>query len=494
VRVTDSASQSITRTLAITVKPADKLAPFGVLETPDVRATLNNTASGSGWALDNVGVSKIEVLIDGQKATEAIYGLNRPDIGAVWGSAFPNAGSSGFSFVLDTTKFSVGEHILAIRLIDAAGNTTVVGTRTVMFQNLVFTITTIDLIRGTRNQPYSMQMGAANGRPPYTWSLLSGSLPAGLSMNVAGLISGTPTVFGVFPFVVRATDSIGAVAIASVTLTVLSDVEALRIISNGPLLQGTTGVDYTYQLLFVGGIPPRTWSVASGALPPGLSLSSSGIISGKPADVGTFNFTTRLTDSTQTSVTSQPLQITVVAGPLIIVTSGDLTRGTVSSQYLFTLEKLGGDPPYTWALASGALPPGLLMNPATGVIAGIPTQFGTFSFAVRLTDSQPESVTSGTLRIIVDPAPLLITSTGDLTGGRVNIDYSFQLVATGGRTPYTWALVAGAPLPPGLTLDPATGVISGRPTTAGVYAFTVKVTDATPATATSSLLRITISP
>jgi hypothetical protein len=493
VRVTDSASQSVTRTLAITVKPADKLAPFGVLETPDVRATLNNTASGSGWALDNVGISRVEVLIDGQKVTDAIYGLSRPDIGAVWGSAFPNAGQSGFSFVIDTTKFSTGEHTLAIRLLDAAGNTTIVGTRAIVFQNVVFTITTTEILRGTRNQPYSMQLSAANGRPPYSWTLASGSFPPGVSLNAAGLISGTPTAFGQFPFAVRATDSNGANAVASFVLVVVPDIEILRIISNGTLPQGSTGVDYTHQLLFVGGVAPRTWSLGTGAFPLGLSLSPSGVISGKPTQVGTYTFNVRLTDSSPTTVTSAPLQITIIPGPLVILTSGDLTRGTVSAPYFATLQALGGRSPYTWSIASGTLPPGLLLDPATGVIAGVPTEFGAFSFAVTLRDSQPESVTSGTLRIIVDPAPLLITSTGDLTGGQVNTDYSLQLVATGGRTPYTWAVATG-PLPPGLTLNPTTGVISGRPTAAGVYAFTVRVTDSTPTTVTSAQLRITISP
>jgi hypothetical protein len=493
VRVTDSAGQAVTRTLAITVKPADKLAPFGVLETPDVRATLNNTASGSGWALDNVGIAKIEVLVDGQKAGEAIYGLSRPDIAAVWGTGFPNAGHSGFSFVLDTTKFTTGEHTLAIRLLDAAGNATVVGTRTIVFQNLVFTITTTDITRGTKNQAYSMQFTAANGRPPYTWTLISGSLPSGLSMNAAGLISGTPLVFGSFPFAVRATDSTGATAVASFTLIVVSDIEQLRVISNGTLDQGSTGVDYSYQLLFAGGVPPRTWTTGTGTMPPGLSLSGSGVISGKPTQVGTFTFSVRLTDSSPTTVTSQPLQITVIPGPLVIVTTGDLTRGRVNSSYSFPLQKLGGASPYTWELASGALPAGLTLNTSSGVISGTPTQFGTFPFTVKLTDSQPVDVTSGTLRIVVDPAPLVITSTGDLPGGRVNIDYSQQLVATGGKTPYTWALATG-PLPPGLTLNTATGVISGKPTATGAFAFTVNVTDSTPTTVTSTQLRITVSP
>jgi hypothetical protein len=492
VRVTDSAGQSVTRTLAITVKPADKLAPFGLLETPDVRATLNNTATGSGWALDNVGIARIEVLVDGQVIGQAIHGLSRPDIASVWGAAFPNAANSGFSFGLDTTRFSTGEHTLAVRLVDAGGNATVVGTRTIIFQNAVFSITTTSLLRGTKNTPYSMQLSATNGRLPYTWALASGSLPPGLSLNVAGLISGTPLAFGNFPFVVRATDFNGAIAVGSFTLTVVSDVELLRIVSNGALDEGRTGVDYAYQLLFAGGVPPRTWTMATGSLPPGLSLSGGGVISGKPTQIGTFTFTVRLTDSAPTTVTSQPLEITVVPGPLVIVTTGDLTKATLGASYSFTLQKLGGVSPYTWAPTGGAFPTGLSLNPNTGVISGTPTELGTFTFTVRLTDSQPVSTTSGTLRIIVDPPPLVITSAGDLAGGRVNIDYSQQLLATGGITPYSWTVATGT-LPPGLTLN-ATGVISGRPTAIGTFAFTVRVTDATPTTATSAQLRITVSP
>jgi putative Ig domain-containing protein len=492
VRVTDSAQQSVTRTLAITIRPADRIAPFGTLETPDSRATLNRTASGSGWGLDNVGVTTVDILIDGQKIGEAIYGVSRPDIAIAW-PTFPNAANAGFAFNFDTTKFSNGEHTLAVRLFDAAGNATVLGTRTIEFQNAVFSVITTDILRGRKGDPYSMQLAAANGRPPYTWTLISGSLPAGLSMNASGLISGTPTTFGNFPFAVRATDSVGATAVASFTLQIQSDIEPLQILSSGDLPQASTGVIYSQQLLFTGGTAPRAWSMASGSLPPGMTLGSSGIISGAPTNVGVYNFTVRLTDATQTSVTSQPLRITVTPGPLIIQSTGDLARGRVANSYSYTLQKIGGAPPYTWAVATGSLPPGLSLNASTGIISGVPTQDGTFSFTMQLTDSQPLTVTSTTMRIIVDVAALTITSSGDLTGGRVNQDYSYTLQFTGGRSPYTWAVTSGT-LPNGLTLKPDTGVISGKPTATGNFAFTVSLTDGTPTTVQSSQLRIAITP
>ena len=263
VRVTDSAQQSVTRTLAILIKPADKLAPFGNLETPDFRATLNTMATGSGWALDNVGVTTIEVIVDGHKVGEAIYGLNRPDIGAIWGS-FPNAGRSGFSFAFDTTTLSNGEHILSVRLLDAAGNVTVIGTRPIVTQNSVLSITTSALTRGRKGEPYSIQFQAVNGRPPYSWTLFSGSLPTGISLNASGLMSGTPSVFGNFTFGIRVTDSSNVSAIASYVLTVLPDVDPLRVLSNGEQAPGLTGINYSQQLFFLGGRPPVQWSIASG--------------------------------------------------------------------------------------------------------------------------------------------------------------------------------------------------------------------------------------
>jgi hypothetical protein len=493
VRVTDSAQVSATRTLAIQVKPADKLAPFGGLETPGYNSTLNNIATGTGWALDNIAVATVEVLVDGQKVGEATYGQPRPDIATVWGN-FPNSANSGFTFSLDTTKFSNGDHTLAVRALDAAGNATLIGTRRVTLQNRVFIITTTELTRGKKGEAYSLQLQAANGVQPYTWTLASGSLPAGLSLNASGRIAGTPTVFGNFPVTIRVTDANGTPAIAGYTLTILPDVEPLRVISSGEQFEGLTGVQYTNQLYYAGGRSPIQWSVATGALPPGLTLDAqSGIVSGRPRQAGTFNFTARVTDSNQQVANSGPLTITVRIGPLSVLTAGTQVAGRTGVDYSLLLGALGGASPYTWAVASGTLPPGLSVGTTTGLITGKPSQVGSFTFIVRVTDSVGTVAASDPIRIDVTAGPLIITSAGDLTAGKVNTAYTHQLAALGGRTPYAWAIATGA-LPAGLTLNPASGVISGTPTQAGIFNFTLTLTDGTPQSVSSGLLRIIVSP
>jgi len=494
VRVTDSAQQSVTRTLAITIKPADKLAPFGNLETPDFHATLNNTASGSGWALDNVGVATIEVLVDGTKVGEAIYGLSRPDIGAIWGS-FPNAGHAGYGFTFDTTKFANGEHTLVVRLLDAAGNATLVGTRPITTQNSVFMITTTTLPRGRKGEAYSQQLQTANGRPPYTFMLASGALPAGLSLNAAGLISGTPTVFGSnFTFSVRASDANGVLSVASFALTIVPDIDPLRVVSNGDLLAGLTGINYATQLFFTGGHPPVTWAVNSGALPPGLTLNANtGIIAGRPATVGNYSFTVRITDTDNTTAVSLPLNLSIALGPLGVIDTGTLSAGATGVNYSYPLHGTGGTMPYTWAVDSGALPTGLALNPTTGAITGKPTIPGSYDFVIRITDSTSAFALSDPLRITVTSGPLSVVTVGDLTAAQVNHDYLFTLLANGGTLPYTWSLVSGA-LPGGLTLDATTGNISGKPTAAGTFTFIMRVRDAANVQANSSQLRIIVAP
>jgi hypothetical protein len=146
---------------------------------------------------------------------------------------------------------------------------------------------------GRVGTPYSQTLAARDGASPYTWSLASGSLPPGLSLSSAGVISGTPTTRGTFAFSVKVTDL--AVVADTVDFTIV--ISKLTITTAAALPAGQVGAQYSQTLAANDGATPYTWSVASGSLPPGLSLSSAGVISGTPTTQGSYTFSIKVTDS-----------------------------------------------------------------------------------------------------------------------------------------------------------------------------------------------------
>jgi subtilisin family serine protease len=237
---------------------------------------------------------------------------------------------------------------------------------------------------------------------------------------------------------------------------------------------GTVGQAYSQTLAATGGTPPYAWSLDSGSLPPGLTLNgSTGAITGTPTSAGTASFTARVTDDLEQSDT-QSLTIAVAPPPAPTITTSSLPGGEVGVSYSATLAASGGTQPYAWSVDSGSLPDGLALDPGTGAIAGVPTTAGSFSFTARVTDDLDQTDTAE-LTVVVAPPPTVATTS--LPGANVGSAYGATLQATGGTTPYSWSLDPG-PLPPGLALDSSTGAITGTPTSAGTFTFTVRVTDA----------------
>jgi hypothetical protein len=269
------------------------------------------------------------------------------------------------------------------------------------------------------------------------------------------------------------------------------------IIATTSLLGGKVNTAYSQTLAASGGSGIFTaWSVTSGALPGGLTLApSTGVISGTPNTVGTFNFTVKVTDSAGATAT-QALSIVIAAAtsspiinPNVFVFSNGNSNGKINIAYSGYLSASGGSGFYTaWSVISGALPGGLTLAPSTGYIYGTPTTAGTFNFTVQVTDSAGATATQA-LSIVIAAAATgspIITTTS-LQGGKVNTAYSQTLAASGGSGIFTAWSVTSSALPGGLTLAPSTGVISGTPNTAGTFNFTVQVTDSNNATATQAL-------
>lgn len=186
------------------------------------------------------------------------------------------------------------------------------------------TVTTASLPVGTQGVPYLTTLAAANGTPAYTWSISAGSLPQGLTLSPAGVISGTPTAKSSLSFTVQVGDSAVPQNTAQRLLSITINAPPLVIID--PFLPfGYVTVPYTYQLRGTGGVQPYTWT--STALPAGLTLSTTGRITGTPTVVGTTNVTFTVTDSAATS-TPKALSITIASAPSVTI-SGTWTYDKV---------------------------------------------------------------------------------------------------------------------------------------------------------------------
>jgi Putative Ig domain len=253
-------------------------------------------------------------------------------------------------------------------------------------------------------------------------------------------------------------------------------------IVNTSFTPGNTGSSYSVALQATGGTTPYTWSV-TGSLPPGLVLNSAGSITGTPTASGTFPFTLVVIDSSKTSASrTVSIIITGSSARVSITTVSPLPAGTVGQPYSQGLTANGGALPYQWTAGQG-LPAGFSLGAATGTIGGTPTAAGTFSFQVQVTDNAGVSASS-TFSLTINPRALVITTVAPLFTGTVGVAYAQTFAASGGKTPYTWALTSGSI--GGLTLDPNTGVLQGTPQSAGTFTLTVQVTDSAAVTASSS--------
>ncbi|MBZ5631478.1 MAG: Ig domain-containing protein, partial [Acidobacteriia bacterium] len=180
------------------------------------------------------------------------------------------------------------------------------------------TITNLSLANAVVGTAYSATFTAANGTPPYSWTRTSGSLPAGLTLASGGTLSGTPTAAGASTFTVQVTDSTTASKTANFTLTV----NAALAITTATLPDASTGSAYQQVLAATGGTTPYTWSVTAGSMPPGLSLSTSGTISGTPTTVGSYSFTVQVADAAAATRTAG-LSLTVSAPSAFQYVLGD---------------------------------------------------------------------------------------------------------------------------------------------------------------------------
>ena len=227
-----------------------------------------------------------------------------------------------------------------------------------------------------RGQPYTTKVTAHGGSGGYTWTLSSGALPAGLSLDSGGTISGTPTATGLSMFVVKATDTRGKTDTKQLSIKV---VDPLGV--NLSTKVAEVGLPFNATLAGVGGTPGYTFTVAGG-LPAGLSFEA-GAIAGTPTASGSFSIPVAISDADGLSST--------VAVPLTVVAklklAGSLAPATVGRSYNAYIVVRGGARPLRFAITHGKLPTGIRLNVRTGVLAGTPRAAGTFRVRVAVRDA-----------------------------------------------------------------------------------------------------------
>jgi len=169
--------------------------------------------------------------------------------------------------------------------------------------------------------------------------------------------------------------------------------------------------------------------------------------------------------------------------PALTVNPATLPNGVIGSPYNQTITASGASPPVTFAVTSGVLPTGLVLNAATGAITGSPTTAGNFNFSITATDANGCFASRAYTVIIASTCAVLVVNPATLPGGTQGVPYNQSVSAAGGTPPYTYSIAAGA-LPNGLGLNATTGAITGTPTTSGPFNVTIRATDINACTGT----------
>lgn len=336
---------------------------------------------------------------------------------------------------------------------------------------------------GTVGVAYGATISAVGGTGSgYVFSLASGTLPTGLSLGSSGVLSGTPTTAGTFTFTVVAVDSAGNNGVRTYTVTI----SAPPIVVNPPTLgPAVNGTPFTATVTATGGTGSGyTFAVTAGAPPAGLTLASSGVLSGTPSAAGTYAFTVTATDSGG-NTGLRAYTMVIQPGAVLSLAPPVLPNAREDAPYAQTITASGGTGTgYAFAVTAGSLPAGITLAPS-GALSGTPTVPGTYSFTVTATDSAGNTGTRD-YTLLVQPIDAIVISPPTLPAGTILAPYSQTISATGGTgTGYVFAVVDGA-LPAGLTLEADTGLLAGTPSARGSFGFTVQVTDSGSHTASQA--------
>lgn len=375
---------------------------------------------------------------------------------------------------LSGTPTAEGTFNFTITATDSSGGTgPYTGSRayTIAVAAPTVTVSPATLPAATVAASYSQSLTASGGTAPYSYAVTAGALPSGMNLSSVGVLSGTPTAGGTFNFTITATDDSGGIGpytgSRAYTLTVAAPVIAL---SPTTLPTATQGVAYAQTVTASGGTAPYTYSIAVGALPSGINLSSSGVLSGTPTGNGTFNFTVTATDgSTGTGpfTGNQAYSLQVNAGVPPIVSSvsvpanasyraGDVLYFVVNFNESVVVDTSGGTPSVPITIGATTSDAYYLSGSGSNALV--------FRYTVNPGDLDTNGIQVGSAielnggtiaNISATPADLALNNVGSTSG--VLVDAVAPTVLS--------SAVSGSPLPDATTADfsvtfaePVTGV------------------------------------
>ena len=408
-----------------------------------------------------------------------------------------NDGGAGVTWTCSgaacTTLASATTTSVTFNATGAAGMATITATSvkdTKVSQAVTVTVTNAPTVTTTQaqlsgtaavaGQSFAFTFAASGGAGTLTWSATG--LSDGLSINAnTGAIGGTPTSKGTVTFTVTVKDSSAAGAksftTASLTITVANPPAPAITTTQAQVTAAPGTAASAYSFTFhASGTGTLTWA-ATGLPADGLSLAAStGVVSGTPSSQQSINIMLTVSDTYGQSSAATPFTITVnnPPAPTITTTQSQVTAATVDTAYSFTFHASGGGT-ITWT-STGLPADGLSLNAATGAVSGTPTSKTTVALTLTAHDSFGQASAATAFNITVNnPAPPVINTTPALLpSATVNIAYSFTLQGSGAGT-LSWSTTPA--LSDGLSLNAATGAISGTPTTATTLNFSVTLTD-----------------
>jgi uncharacterized repeat protein (TIGR03803 family) len=396
-------------------------------------ATITPTKEGTYTYVLNCGGTEtgMATLIVGNLLTVATTALPSATVGNAYSQAVSATGGtppytwsqlsgivpSGLSFDPATGTFSgtpdqFVDASFGIQVKDSASQpNTANGTVTLSVKSGLI-INTITLPNATVNVKYTQALSASGGKAPYSWSLLSGKLPDGITFSPSsGVFSGTPTKAVAANFTVQVKDSEGTPATISGSVG-LSVVAATLAITTTTLPQAQVGTGYSAVLAASGGTAPLTWVMTSGTLPKGILFNgASGIFSGTPQQFGSGAIGIKVLDSSSPQQTdSLTYTLTIISG--LDITTTSTPDGKVGTPYSAGLTPTGGTQPYKWSITSGTLPAGLTLNADSGVISGTPTAQQVATFTIQILDNEgTPAATTKTFNINIAAAAPAVSTT-----------------------------------------------------------------------------------